>query len=55
MTHRMILACTDFFGAVNTSGFRKYFESKAGNGWPYIYEILELGGDEKGRAQGPLG
>ena len=30
---RMVAACAEFFMAVNSSGFQRYFETRAGNGW----------------------
>lgn len=44
----MVAACAEFYMAVNSSGFQRYFETRAGNAWPSIYEILQLGGDSTG-------
>ena len=46
----MVAAKADLHMAVNSSGFRKYFETPAGDQWFHIRDILELGGDAEASA-----
>jgi hypothetical protein len=46
----MVAANADLHMAVNSSGFRKYFETSAGDQSFHIRDILELGGDAEASA-----
>ncbi len=41
----MVAANASLHMAVNSAGFRKYFETPAGDDWYHIRDILSLGGD----------